>query len=99
MQPWESHDQDVLNLCLWGGRGLLVSAELFPGHQVSRTSFMWYGGQETVSWKRQLLQKLIVFYTVCQKINDDTSGEAVDAWHISKQKSHLAVYLQGNVLS
>lgn len=84
VQPWDSHDQDDLNLCLWGGYGLLVSVELFLGHQASHTSFVWYGGQETVSWKCHLLQKLIMFYAVHQKINDDASGEVVDAWHISK---------------
>lgn len=40
-----------------------------------------------------------MFYIVRQKINVDASGEVVDAWHISKQKSHLASDLQGNVLS
>lgn len=46
-----------------------------------------------------LFQKLIMLYTVHQKIDDDTSGEVVDVWSVSKQKSHLAVCLQGNVLS
>lgn len=73
--------------------------ELFLGHQASCTPSAWHGGQEAVSWKRHLLQKLIIFCIVCQKINVDASAEVVDVWHISKQKSRVASDLQGNVLS
>lgn len=57
---------------VWGGHGACVSVELLPGHQVHPPDGVLV--RRLFHANATFLQKFTMFYTVHQKINDDTSG-------------------------